>query len=106
MLCPKCKTDHFHRSHRRGPLEYLASLVAKYPYRCRDCGYRALWSRYAVEEAAAGQVPKDREVKATRGAVEWKRRRRELLLYAGGFLLFVAFLYFLTRERGGSSEGN
>jgi hypothetical protein len=65
-----------------------------------------LQSRYATEEAAAGQVPKDREVKATRGAIQWKRRRREFLLYAGGFLLFVAFLYFITRERSGPSEGN
>jgi hypothetical protein len=106
VLCPKCQTDHFHRSHRRGLLEHLASLAARYPYRCRDCGYRALQSRYATEEAAAGQVPKDREVKATRGAIQWKRRRREFLLYAGGFLLFVAFLYFITRERSGPSEGN
>jgi len=45
-------------------------------------------------------------VQATRGAIEWKRRRRELLLYAGGFILFVLFLYFITRERGGSPEGN
>jgi len=106
VLCPRCQTDHFHRSHRRGLLEHLASLAARYPYRCRDCGYRALQSRYATGEAAATKIPKDREIKATRGAVEWKRRRREFLLYAWGFLLFVAFLYFITRERGGSSDGN
>ena len=105
MLCPRCQTDHFHRSHRRGLLEHLASLAARYPYRCRDCGYRALQSRYATGEAAATKIPKDREIKATRGAVEWKRRRREFLLYAWGFLLFVAFLYFITRERGGFSDG-
>jgi len=87
-------------------LEHLASLVARYPYRCRDCGHRALRSRYAAEEAAASQVPKDREVKVTRGAIQWRRRRREFLLYTGGFLLFLAFLYFITRERGGSTDGN
>jgi hypothetical protein len=103
VLCPKCKTDHFHRSHRRGPWEHLASLVARYPYRCRDCGFRALQSRYAAEGVDAGEVPKDREVQATRGAIEWKRRRRELLLYAGGFLLFLVFLYFITREHSGPS---
>jgi hypothetical protein len=63
-------------------------------------------SRYKTEEAAADQVPKDREVTATRGAIQWRRRRRELLLYTGGFLLFVAFLYFITRERSGPSNGN
>jgi hypothetical protein len=63
-------------------------------------------SRYKTEEAVADQVPKDREVTATRGAIQWRRRRRELLLYTGGFLLFVAFLYFITRERSGPSDGN
>lgn len=63
-------------------------------------------SRYKTEEAAADQVPKDREVTATRGAIQWRRRRREFLLYTGGFLLFVAFLYFITRERSGPSDGN
>jgi hypothetical protein len=63
-------------------------------------------SRYKTEEAAADQVPKDREVTATRGAIQWRRRRREFLLYTGGFLLFVAFLYFITRERSGPSNGN
>jgi hypothetical protein len=62
--------------------------------------------RYAADAAAASDVLKSREIKATRGAVEWKRRRREILLFGGGFLLFVGFLYFITRERGGSSDGN
>jgi transposase-like protein len=106
MQCPKCQTDHFHRSHRRGAWEHLASLAARYPYRCRDCGYRALQSRYSSEEAAADHAPKDREVKATRGAMHWRRRRRELLLYGAGLLLLAAFLYFITRERGGASDGN
>jgi len=106
VQCPKCHVDHFHRSHRRGLWEHVASLAARYPYRCRDCGYRTLRSRYTAEADAAGQEPPDREVKATRGAIQWRRRRREFLIYAGGFLLFVAFLYFITRERSGSSPGN
>jgi hypothetical protein len=65
-----------------------------------------LHARYAREAPAADRVPKDREVVATRGAIQWRRRRREFLLYTGGFLLFVAFLYFITRERSGSSDGN
>ena len=106
MQCPKCHAEHFHRSHRRGLWEHLASLAARYPYRCRDCGHRVLHARYAREAPAADRVPKDREVVATRGAIQWRRRRREFLLYTGGFLLFVAFLYFITRERSGSSDGN
>jgi len=104
VFCPKCKTDHAHRSHRRGPLELVVSLVAIYPYRCRDCGLRFLKFRYA----APGKMPStssEREIRSTRHALQWKRKRREFLLYGAGMLLFLAFLYFITRERGGSSDG-
>jgi hypothetical protein len=95
-----------HRSHRRGLWEHLASLGGKYPYRCRECGYRGLLSENAAQKEIDSQIPKDREITATRGAVEWKRRRREILIYAGGFLLFMIFLYFITREHGEVPGGN
>jgi hypothetical protein len=34
-----------------------------------------------------------------------KRKRRELLLYAVALVLFLAFLYYVTRERDNSLEG-
>jgi hypothetical protein len=34
------------------------------------------------------------------------RRRRELVVYGGSFAFFLAFLYYITRERGGASDGN
>ena len=38
--------------------------------------------------------------------MNWKRRRREFLLYGWALLLFLMFLYFLTRARDGSSGGD
>jgi hypothetical protein len=104
VLCPKCKTDHAHRSHRRGPLELLASLVAIYPYRCRECGHRFLTFRYAAPDQAAG-TSTVREILSTRRHIEWRRKRREFLLYGSGLFLFLVFLYYITREHGGSSDG-
>jgi hypothetical protein len=46
-----------------------------------------------------------REIRATRNALAWRRKRRELLLYGTGALLYLVFLYFITRERGGSPDG-
>jgi hypothetical protein len=48
----------------------------------------------------------EREVRATRRSIKWRRKRRELLLYATGFALFLAFLYYITRPHDGSSDGN
>ena len=104
MLCPKCQTDHAHRSHRNGVFELAASWVAVYPYRCKDCGHRYLRFRYA-EPAPGPSTDGEREIRATRSAVVWRRKRREFLLYGAGILCFLAFLYFITRERGPSSEG-
>jgi hypothetical protein len=103
MLCPQCKTDNAHRSHRRGLLELLASLVAIYPYRCRDCGIRFLKLRYA----ASGQSEDPsavRRVLSVRKSKVWKRKRLELFLYGAGMLLFLMFLYYISREHGGSPE--
>lgn len=104
MFCPKCKTDHAHRSHRRGLPELLASVIAIYPYQCRDCALRFHRFRYAAPREGA-KSDTVREIRSTRNALVWKRKRREILLYGGAVLFFLAFLYFITRERGASPDG-
>ena len=81
-------------------------MLAIYPYRCGACQHRFLRFRYSEflrPEPASGA---EREVRATRRSIKWRRKRRELLLYGTGFTLFLAFLYFLTRPRDSSSDGN
>jgi hypothetical protein len=55
---------------------------------------------------AGGALPAEREVSATRRAMEWRSKRREMLLFGGGFLLFLLFLYYVTRQRGTPSDDN
>ena len=98
-LCPECRAGLALRSHRRGAFELLASLAAILPYRCQECSHRFLMFRYAASDKAA-HTATIREILATRQAIEWPRKRREFLLYGTGLLLFLAFLYFITRERG------
>lgn len=81
-------------------------MLAIYPYRCGACQHRFLRFRYSEflrPEPASGA---EREVRATRRSIKWRRKRRELLLYGTGFTLFLAFLYYLTRPRDSSSDGN
>jgi hypothetical protein len=40
LQCPVCHGTHIRRSRRRGLLEWLASLVGRYPFRCEDCNHR------------------------------------------------------------------
>ncbi len=99
MLCPKCKKDRAHRSHRTGLTEHLASLAGFYPYACRACNHRFLQFVTSWEQRPASANPGvEREIAASRSAFAWKRKQREILLYGLALLLFVAILYFLTRD--------
>ena len=107
MLCPKCKTDQASRSHRRGPLEHAIAFFGFYPYRCRNCKARFVSLRPDTAAPASANRPGvEREIKATRSAMAVKRKRREFLLYATAVVLFLAFLYYVTRERTASFEGS
>ena len=99
MLCPKCNTDSAHRSHRVNLREHLASLKGVYPYRCRKCDHRFPCRRDTLPPPAAGSSHKgvEREISSTRRAMKLKRRRRNLVLYAGALAMFGVVLYFLTR---------
>jgi DNA-directed RNA polymerase subunit RPC12/RpoP len=99
MLCPKCKSENAHRSHRAGLREHLTSIVGYFPYRCRDCSFRFLNFRYSLPEPVATPLRgAEKEIAATRGSLRWKQTRRELALYVSALTLFVIVLYFLTRE--------
>ena len=108
MYCPKCKADRAHRSHRKDAREYLASLLAYYPYRCRECKHRFLRSRYAASEAPSPKEHRgtEREIQATRRAKDWQRKKRHLTIYGVALLLFLAFLYLVTRYRSPNDNGN
>ena len=99
MLCPKCKTDRAHRSHRAGLKEHLASIAGYHPYRCRDCSHRFLSLRDPPPAPASPATRSvEREIAATQGAARRKRKRRDILLYTSALILFGVILYFLTRE--------
>jgi hypothetical protein len=102
MFCPKCKTDHAHRSHRKGVKERLASLLAYHPYRCRECGLRFLQFRYAVPRGAGEPTSTEREIRSTRTSIKWKAKKRELWLYGAGLLLFLLFLRWVVTLGSGS----
>ena len=99
MMCPKCKTDSAHRSHRVGLTERLTGIVGYLPYRCHQCSHRFLSVRYPrPEPAMAPARGAEKEIAATRASLRWKQKRRDFLLYASAMAMFVVVLYYLTRE--------
>jgi transposase-like protein len=104
VICPKCKANRAHRSHRRGLWEHLAVFFAHYPYRCHACKHRFLRFRYAVADGGEPSST-EAEIRATRSAAKWKQKKQELLLYGLGLLIFLVFLYFITRPSANPVSG-
>lgn len=99
MLCPKCKAHEAYRSHRHGIFDYLASALGFYPYHCHGCDCRFRRFRFANLEKYTPAGSTEREIRSTRSAIEWKRRRREFVLYGIGVALFLVFLRFIIQEK-------
>ncbi len=109
MLCPGCNTDRARRSHRRGVKEHLLGLFGRFPYRCRQCQLRFYVARSRAADKGGAKSgppnPTEREIQVTRAGHARKQKRREMLLYGWALLLFLVFLYYVTRDRSNSSDG-
>ncbi len=100
MICPVCKVDRARRSHRSGLKEWARSLFGYYPYRCADCGLRMVLRRSGEASGALRS-----EIIKTRRRIKWSRARREILVYGSAILVFLAILYFISRQRPGGEDG-
>ena len=106
VLCANCKTDNAHRSHRHGVLESCMSMFAYYPYSCTKCKHRFLRRRDRASDAPQpANRSTEREIRATRNARKWRRKRVEFVIYGTALLLFVVVLYFITRARSAPDAG-
>jgi len=95
-ICPRCGSQNIQKSRRTGPLERVCGLVGFYPYRCRECLSRTFLKTSDVLERARGTSRKRPEERRR----AWQRTRREMLLWGGAILGFVAILYYLALDSG------
>jgi hypothetical protein len=123
LICPLCGCQHVRRSPRRGLIERLRSLFGFYPYRCLGCSSRSFLktsSDLPRPKRTMGPVDQFLEILGL-GTRRWldslsrflhlrkwlgKRRRpsygtrRDILLYGGGIVVFLALLSFLIWVTG------
>lgn len=96
-LCPKCGSKHLRRSRRTGPIERFREFFGFYPYRCHECLSRSFLKTSSDLLERARSSPRKRPEERRRAR---ERTRREMLLWGGGILGFLAILYYLIRDTG------
>ena len=101
-ICPRCGSKHVRPSRRTGPIERLRGVFGFYPYRCHECLSRSFLktSSDLLERARSRSQGRPEERRRAR-----RRTRREILLWGGGVLGFLAILYFVIRDTGPRSDG-
>jgi len=100
-ICPKCGSQRLRRSRRRGPIERWYGVLGLHPYRCQECLSRSFLktSPDILERLRSGSRKRPEERRRAR-----ERTRREILLWGGGILGFLAILHFLIRDTGPKSD--
>ena len=98
VICPVCKEDRAHRSHRGGLKDWVAGMFGRRPYRCHSCQHRFLAFRDGEGSSdLRGQA--ERDIMRLRRRIRWNRLKREILIYGFGCLAFLAVLYYLVQQR-------
>ena len=99
-ICPNCGSKHLRRSRRTGPIERFCAVFGFYPHRCHECLSRFFLKTSNLLERVQS-IPRRRPEERRRVR---ERTRREVLLWGGGILGFMAILYYLVRDTGPKSE--
>lgn len=99
-ICPRCGSTHLRRSRRTGLIEQVCAAFGVYPYRCHECLSRPfLKTSSLLDRARSSRKKRPEERRRAR-----ERTRREVLLWGGGILGFLAILYYLVRDTGPKSD--
>ncbi len=97
LACPRCGSKHIQRSRRSGPLDQLRGILGFYPYRCHECLSRSYLKTATSLWESVRQHPRKRPEERRRAR---SRSRREILLWGGGIVGFLAILRYLIRDTG------
>lgn len=104
MICPKCRENRAHRSHRSGPKDYLLRMFHQIPYRCHNCKAR-FYAYRSGERSEKLRTHEEMKIMQLRRKIRWKRSKRELAVYGVAAGILVVIVYMALQQRfGGVAE--
>ncbi len=98
MICPKCKENRAHRSHRTGLKDWFARFFDEIPYRCHACDTR-FYAYRGGENSEKLRTPEEMKIMQLRRTLRWKRSRRELTVYGIAALVMIFIIYYALQQR-------
>lgn len=98
MICPNCKSDRAHRSHRNGVSDWFAAIKGETPYRCHACNRRFRVTSGGTESKEM-RTKTEREILRTRREIRWRRNRLTVAMYGIGLAIFGLLLALLLQDR-------
>jgi hypothetical protein len=98
VICPKCKQNRAHRSHRAGLKDRLFLLFDQIPYRCHACNTR-FYAYRAGEESEKLRTREEMKIMTLRRNLRWKRSKRTLTAYGFAALMLIIIIYYALQQR-------
>jgi hypothetical protein len=100
VICPNCKENRAHRSHRSGFSDYVMVWLKRRPYRCHNCQTR-FYAYRDGEESPKLRTAEERRIMQLRRNIRWRRSKKELTLYLLATMAVAATIYYLIQQRIG-----
>ncbi|MGD1073179.1 MAG: hypothetical protein ABSB15_23950 [Bryobacteraceae bacterium] len=104
MICPKCRQDRAHRSHRSGIRDRILHFFHQIPYRCHACNAR-FYAYRAGEKSSNLRTREEMKIMQLRRRLRWKRSKRELAAYGIATLLLLFIIYYTLQQRVDTGGG-
>jgi hypothetical protein len=98
MICPKCRQDRAHRSHRAGFKDRFFLLLDQIPYRCHACNTR-FYAYRGGEQSEKLRTREEMKIMHLRRTLRWKRSKRELTVFGIGALVLAIIIYLALQQR-------
>ncbi len=100
VICPNCKEDRAHRSHRSGLKDFVMASMQRRPYRCHACKTR-FYAYLDGEKSPKLRTAEERRIMQLRRSIRWRHSKKELTLYLLATLALAATIYYLIQQRVG-----
>jgi len=98
MICPQCRENRAHRSHRQGIKDRIVGWFSVKPYRCHSCN-RRFYAYRDGETSPKLRTAEEIRIMKLRRKIRWRKSKVELIAYAICSLIVAFMIYYLIQQR-------